>query len=229
MRSDFHKHGPREKGSKRDVVRIALTGGPCAGKSSSMKSLTEALHKLGYDVFFVPEAPTLLMNGGCRYPGLEGGSQLMDFEVALMSLQLQLERSFALVAASTDRPSVLIMDRGLMDIKAYVPEATWRELLQRMGLTEELLLARYDAVLHLVTAADGAERFYTLEMAEGTSARSETPAQARELDARVRTCWSGHPKHFAVDNSTSFQNKLQRATDYVVSVAQSIAASADPA
>ena len=33
---------------------------------------------------------------------------------------------------------------------------------------------RYDAVFHLVTAAQGAERFYTLE---NNQARSETPEQ----------------------------------------------------
>ncbi len=36
---------------------------------------------------------------------------------------------------------------------------------------------RYDAVFHLVTAAQGAERFYTLENNE---ARSETPQQVIE-------------------------------------------------
>ena len=38
---------------------------------------------------------------------------------------------------------------------------------------------RYDAVFHLVTAAQGAERFYTLE---NNQARSETPQQVREVE-----------------------------------------------
>lgn len=32
------------------------------------------------------------------------------------------------------------MDRGLMDIKAYLPENLWNELLQRVNLTESYLL-----------------------------------------------------------------------------------------
>lgn len=45
---------------------------------------------------------------------------------------------------------------------------------------------RYDLCLHLVTAAHGAEQFYTLEQAEGVSVRSESPQQARDLDDKMK-------------------------------------------
>lgn len=45
---------------------------------------------------------------------------------------------------------------------------------------------RYDAVIHMVTAAIGAERFYTTE---NNSVRTETPEQARELDIKVLNAW----------------------------------------
>lgn len=62
-----------------------------------------------------------MMNGGCKYPGIDGGEALMEFEMALINLQMQMERTFTKVATSTGRPSVVIMDRGLLDIKAYLP------------------------------------------------------------------------------------------------------------
>lgn len=37
----------------------------------------------------VPEVPTILIEGGAVYPGLEGGRRLIQFEVALLRLQLQ--------------------------------------------------------------------------------------------------------------------------------------------
>ena len=40
----------------------------------------------------------------------------------------------------------------------------------------------YDMVVHMVTAADGKEEFYTLENNE---ARSETVEQAKELDKKT--------------------------------------------
>jgi len=47
-------------------------------------------------------------------------------------------------------------------------------------------------VLHLVTAADGAEKFYTLE---NNQARSETPEVARIVDRKTQMVWNGHPYH----------------------------------
>ena len=48
------------------VYRLCLTGGPCAGKTSSLDHLTKALTARGFDVYCCPEVPTILLNGGCR-------------------------------------------------------------------------------------------------------------------------------------------------------------------
>ena len=76
------------------VLRIVLTGGPCGGKSSSLAHFTKALEERGYDVYTAPEVPTILMTGGCKYPGNDAGQILIEFEAALMKLQTQLEDSF---------------------------------------------------------------------------------------------------------------------------------------
>jgi len=206
------------KGGMLYVTRIALTGGPCAGKSSSMDSLREMLTQQGYDVYFAPEVPTVMMNGGCKYPGIDGGEALMQFEMGLINLQLQLERTFTQVATSTGRPSVVIMDRGLLDIKAYLPEDLWAELLKRLNLTESYLLGRYDLVLHLKTAAHGAEKFYTLTQAEGSGVRSETAEQARALDDKMVSCWGRHPNHAIIGNTEykDFKGKLEATNEHVM-------------
>ena len=59
-------------------------------------------------------------------------------------------------------------------------------------------LGRYDAVFHLVTAAQGAERFYTLD---NNQARSESPQEARDVDERLVASWNGHPRHYIIDNN----------------------------
>lgn len=100
---------------------LALTGGPCGGKSSSLAALTAALKDKGFDVYACPEVPTIMIQGGCVYPGEAAGQRLIDFETALIRLQLQMENSFQQVARSTGKPSVIIVDRGLIDISAYIP------------------------------------------------------------------------------------------------------------
>ena len=94
-------------GEEQYVYRVCLTGGPCGGKSSSQEALSKALTAEGYNVFFAPEVPTILMNGGCQYPGLapENKAQLTAFEDGIIQMQLQMERSFTRIAASTGKPS----------------------------------------------------------------------------------------------------------------------------
>lgn len=197
------------------VYRLVLTGGPCGGKSSSLEDLTKALTSKGYDIMCVPEVPTILMNGGCKYPGISADKEkLIVFEKALIEAQLQLERSFVEIAEGLERPTIVVMDRGLIDVAAYLPEDLWKETLQAVHLTEATIAQRYDLVLHLVTAADGAEKFYTCE---NNDARKETAEQARDLDGKIRTCYQRiHGNVKVVDNSTDFKGKMKRATDFVL-------------
>lgn len=49
---------------ERNITKVCLTGGPCAGKTSGLAYLSEKLRDDGISVFMVPEAATLLANGG---------------------------------------------------------------------------------------------------------------------------------------------------------------------
>lgn len=49
---------------QRNITKVCLTGGPCAGKTSGLAYLSEKLRDDDINVFMVPEAATLLANGG---------------------------------------------------------------------------------------------------------------------------------------------------------------------
>ena len=76
--------------------RIALTGGPCAGKSSAMNYLKKELEKNGIKVIVVPEAATQVINEG-NTPGT------VAFQFKVFQRQLELERKANLEALSYDR------------------------------------------------------------------------------------------------------------------------------
>ncbi|CAM9783431.1 unnamed protein product, partial [Phaeothamnion confervicola] len=157
-------------------------------------------------VFYTPEVATLLVMGGGRYPGYNSGERLLEYERHLMELQMQIESSFVGIAGVQDKPAIVFFDRAPMDVKAYVPPDIWRRLLECLSVMESQLLRRYDAVLHLVTAAEGAEKFFTLE---NNKARTESPEQARATDRRILAAWSGHPNRVVIDNSfPNFEAKL---------------------
>jgi hypothetical protein len=61
-------------------------------------------------------------------------------------------------------------------------------------------------VIHMVTAADGAEKFYDGATNE---ARYETIEEAREKDVKLREAYMAHPKWYLIDNSMkSFEDKM---------------------
>lgn len=89
-----------------------------------------------------------------------------------------------------DSKVVLLSDRGIMDGKAYVSDVIWHTLLDEFE-THEIHWRdiRYDAVIHLVTAADGAVDFYS---GVNNQARSESVEEAIKVDKDIREAWKGH-------------------------------------
>lgn len=81
-----------------------------------------------------------------------------------MMTQFALEDYFTNLAIMQRKPSVILCDRGLMDGRAYLDDEAWQLLLDEQNWNHVMLRdKRYDSVLHLVTAADGAEQWYTQE------------------------------------------------------------------
>ena len=69
LRRYYRFSATQQRRKKSVVITVVLTGGPCGGKSTSMKDLTMTLKKHGYHVFTCPEVPTILMQNGCIFPG----------------------------------------------------------------------------------------------------------------------------------------------------------------
>jgi CYTH domain-containing protein/predicted ATPase len=192
------------------IHKIVLTGGPCAGKTTCMTQLAARLNERGFLVYVVPEAATLLLGGGISLAGLSP-SEIVGFQGRLIRLQMLLEDTFEAQARVALRDAVLLCDRGAMDARAYVSGETWQALLDEQGWTNVGLRdQRYTAVLHLVTAAVGAEEFYTTA---NNAARSETPAEAIALDQKLQQAWTGHPHLRVIDNSSDFSHKIRRTTE----------------
>jgi len=60
------------------------------------------------------------------------------------------------LALNTKEPCVILIDRGLMDSLGYCKEEMFESILKKTGWNwSDLRDKRYDAVIHLITAADG--------------------------------------------------------------------------
>lgn len=197
------------------IHKIVLTGGPCGGKTTALSRLTERLEALGYVVMLVPETATYIVkNGSIHFPSLNM-ENVMKFEEVMLSVQISIEEHFEKLAEIHDKPIVMIHDRGTMDIAAYMEEEHWNCMLDDLKWNRVWLRDRYDAVIHLTTAADGAEDYYTLENNE---ARFESVEEARSIDKRIKKAWMGHPHLRVISNEGDFEWKLNQIEKAVCAV-----------
>ncbi len=185
------------------ITKIVITGGPCAGKTTAMSWIQNAFTAKGYMVLFVDETATELIGGGAPWKYTRCNR---DYQYRLTQLMLAKELAFTEVAKTFDAEKVLIVcDRGALDNRAYMDEEEFRYVLEQLHTSEVELRDHYDAVFHLVTAAKGAEQFYTLA---NNAARYETPEEAVKVDDGLIASWTGHPHLRVIDNRYDFQEKM---------------------
>ncbi|MBQ9009035.1 MAG: AAA family ATPase [Clostridia bacterium] len=187
------------------ITKIVITGGPCAGKTTAMSRIRNAFTQRGYRVLIVPETATELITGGitpwtCRTN--------VEYQKCQAELQLTKERLFGEAASGMDVEKILIIcDRGMMDNGAYMKEDEFKEVLGALHGDVVHWRDGYDAVFHLVTAANGAQEFYTKA---NNTARYESVEEAIALDDRILASWTGHRYLRVIDNSTDFEEKMRR-------------------
>ena len=218
------------------VICIAVTGGPCGGKTSALNQLADILPTLGVRVLTCPEFSTLFFAGGAAFPAADGSrAQQLEWDFQKLKAQLAFEDAFRAIAESSGQPTVLLCDRGALDTKVFVDGPGEWEALLKKGAAEEsagaagdtgdaarwdelAFLRRYDAVLHLVTTAIGAEAQYNLD----NEARRESLAEARAQDLLVRDAWLAHPNFVLISNKNledNFDGKIRQVTSAVCGIA----------
>lgn len=194
------------------ISKIVLTGGPCAGKTTALTWINNYFSKRGYTVLFVSETATELITNGVA-PWTCGTNY--DYQTFQIRLQKIKEQIFDDAAKTMKNDRILIVcDRGILDNKAYMKDVEFKRILKELRTNETKERDSYDAVFHLVSAAKGKEEVYTLT---NNTARTESIEQARELDDKIISAWTGHPHFRIIDNSTEFEQKLERLLKEIAS------------
>ena len=186
------------------VTKIAITGGPCAGKTTALKVIRSEFSKRGFKVITIPEPATELISNGVT-PWECSSSE--EYQRCQMEIQLVREAMYERAARGMDyQKTLLVFDRGMLDNKCYMTDDEFARVLADLHRTEEALRANYDAVFHLVSAAKGAPEFYSTAT---NAIRYETLEEAAVLDDRFILAWQRHPHFHIIENKGSFDDKLQ--------------------
>jgi len=195
------------------IHKLVLTGGPCGGKTTGQARLATFFENLGWKVFRVPETATVLMSGGISFGELNE-EQVLDFQEHLVVTMMALEETYFSMAEKCSQNVLIIADRGVMDASAFIDRENWERILAKLNLEDiEISDNRYNQVVHMQSAANGAEKFYTTE---DHSARFEGLELARERDRRAMDSWRDHPYVDIIDNRSDFDSKINKLIDVVV-------------
>jgi predicted ATPase len=179
--------------------RVALTGGPGAGKTAVLGVIQRSLCR---HVHCLPEAASILFVGG--FPRHDTPPGHAGAQRAIYRVQAELER----ITVEEQQAAIVLCDRGTIDGLAYwpgPPESFWSEV----GTTYDAELARYAAVIHLRTPA--ALRGYD----HSNPVRRETPAEAAAIDDRILAAWSAHPNRTVIEATEDFVHKIERTLEAV--------------
>lgn len=196
------------------IPEIVLTGGPGGGKSTSLAVLSQKLSDWGFRPLVIPEVATLLVLNAVRDIGdlaVHDVPRFIEVQRTMLRMQGQLRAEYArLGSCFAEQRPVILCDRAEMDAMAYIGEEAFMTLIAEEGLDLAAVRDSYEAVIHLVTAAEGAEEHYTQA---NNQARRESAAEARDADARTLAAWTGHPHLRVIGNDVNdFEEKVANAS-----------------
>lgn len=179
---------------------VVLTGGPGAGKTAVLEMAKKILCE---HVAVLPEAASIVFGGG--FWRLESASAKISAQRAIYHVQREMEN----LVLGENKWAVGLCDRGALDGLAYWTESE-ESFLKMTGDRIEDEYSRYQAVIHLRSPAQ--ELGYNHQ----NPLRVETAIQAKQIDDRVQSIWSRHPRYKMIESVPAFLDKANLAIKYIV-------------
>ncbi len=194
-------------------MKIVLTGGPAAGKTSCLKYLREFF--LEDKVLYVPEVATILLSGGFPAPGRDVSWSLEwqeCFQRSVLPVQENMEEIWSLEAKKRDL-EMMILDRGMLDGSAFWPGGL-NAFSNFFGLNLQEIRRRYMAVIHLESLATANPEKYVM-LRDTNPHRFETLEQASRVEMATREAWLDHDAWYFIPSQESPAEKFQQVAEII--------------
>lgn len=168
------------------IQKFVLAGGPGCGKSTNLELMKAFPISQNVNVIFLEEAATALLHDPPKdMPDSPVLRQFMIFRT-----QLLLEKTAVDAAKRSKKPTIIVQDRGLLDLYSYLEDAEAKEIC----ITD--LKGRYDGVICYQHPGF---------LRKNNSFRHETLAEALLLSERTIAAWKAHaacPVHLIAPTDT---------------------------
>lgn len=187
----------------KNVTRIALTGGPASGKSSVIKRLKTRASDPNVNLLFLSEtATTFFKNRPERISELDNNPLLRQYYIFRTQLFAE-----DMLLANTDsvKPTVLITDRGALDLYAFLNE----DEIAVFGKELDSLWSHYDHVIHLRGTYNNFIRD------EETTRIESTEDSLRDATKKSLEVWSKCPSFCLIEQQTTVKEKVNRVIEEI--------------
>jgi len=175
------------------ALRICITGGPCAGKTSALTWLNRR-HISQF--LTVPEVASF-----CVPIGLDRDVPVERLEFQRITLATQIALQERIWLSASDLGRHVLLDRGTIDGLAYVTDPL--DLATQPD--QEKMLNWYDVVIHLVSLSEGRPHLYSQN---ASNFRNESIGFARLIDNRLRDLWSRHSDYHSIKCEDTFEERM---------------------
>lgn len=193
------------------VQKIVLTGGPCAGKTKILAEIEKHLVEKGYYVITLSEVATQLIKS--NMPPKMDKEHILFFQDIVLKTQIMKEATTQSYAEDilTDEKIVILLDRAIMDNRAYLEtQEDFEYLLNKNGIDEQSVIHSYDFVIDLISTATAKKELYELD-----GIRDEPVEKAAALDKKTTLAWIDHPHMITVKPTETIEEKVNIVNDAV--------------
>lgn len=193
-----------------NVIKIAITGGPCSGKSTAIDYVKRHFEKKGIPVFVLEESARILLENGADR------SNMLEFENAVFNHQIkaeeELEKRIEKANLDEEESVLVICDRGIVDAYGYLDDEDRAKLIDRTKIDLINAWCRYDAVMFLETA----------DNYENDSERTENEEEARRISDNILSVWMGHPHLRYIKAEEQIENKFKALKNEIKTLVKSV-------
>jgi len=140
------------------MKNILITGGACAGKTTSLEVIDNYLREKGYRVIIIDEVPTDLINKGISY------NKIGKIEFLELVIKTQINNEIECFEKyNNEEKTIVIFDGSPIDCLKFISEDELEVILKKHDLEMDKIANRYDAIIFLQTIAKKYPESYSNE------------------------------------------------------------------